>query len=174
MLPSSDVGVGRKGPHTELCDTCEERADGQQRVHARCASPCMAARPERAVCDVYSKRRCVDETLYNIWQRVTATRVLLPGKASVRDDGSDGRTLMRRAVRGTPEATETTEATVTTEALLMRRAVRGTLKRRKRCAGDVDATQAMLRRCDVQPTEAMRVYRLCAMRAERQKTSNDD
>ena len=45
----------------------------------------------------------------NIWQRVTATRVLQPGKASVRDDGSDGRTLMRRAVRGTPEATETTE-----------------------------------------------------------------
>ena len=110
----------------------------------------------------------------NIWQRVTATRVLQPGKASVRDDGSDGRTLMRRAVRGTPEATETTEATVTTEALLRRRAVRGTLKRRKRRAGDVDATHAMLRRCDVQPTEAMRVYRLCAMRAERQKTSNDD
>ena len=75
---------------------------------------------------------------------------------------------MRRAVRGTPEAT------VTTEALLMRRAVRGTLKRRKRRAGDVDATQAMLRRCDVQPTEAMRVSRLCAMRAERQKTSNGD
>ena len=108
MLPSSDVGVGRKGPHTELCDTCEERADGQQRVHARCASPCMAARPERAICDVYSKRRCVDETLYNIWQRVTATRVLQPGKVSVRDDGSDGSAVDATRRAGNAEATEAT------------------------------------------------------------------
>ena len=87
---------------------------------------------------------------------------------------------MRRAVRGTPEATVTTEALLLRRAVRgtysreRRRAVRGTLKRRKRRAGDVDATQAMLRRCDVQPTEAMRVSRLCAMRAERQKTSKDD
>ena len=66
---------------------------------------------------------------------------------------------MRRAVRGTPEAT------VTTEALLMRRAVRGTY---------AEATEAMLRRCDVQRTEAMRESRLCAMSARRRKTRKDD